>query len=603
MAMQYIGARYVPTFYVNPDDGSTNWKANVTYEALTIVTYNGDSYTSKKAVPNGIGNPADNHEYWVKTGDFNASLLELQNRVNRIDTLVGNEPLETEANTISGAVNELNTAVKTAFITPQYYGAKGDGITDDTEAFREMANENIGKYIPYGTYVINEEIILDNVIKDDGVYTNYKPMYSKKLSIPVQAVAWIRKNIPLNGSNEYEESMVKIADKYYVITNEFSNNTNGIIVYDSNFEIVSHVSHAKTTIGTCNSCCTDGTYLYIDYDNGYHRKYDPSDLTTPLLEISTAYRNTCYYNNSLYAVIINSDNVRIGKLNAEMTTISDSWSIPYDEYVMQSSMIFDGVLYILTLGGMYTAVDLVTHEVLNVPANTEPFEIEAFYEDDGKLYCVGQQQAVGGVMNIGSFDFGISEPAIHVIEVDANVERFSPTTVAQRTNIYHVVNGNTAGVLPMDDCVVQWVDKNLICYSVAQNGKYYYFQNAWHFMGVYTPIIIDVDGSSLQVVLQRDGGVYVYCRSYRYQETGTANSKSFNVDLSAIFDKVGWSASTNRETLGISRGYGAITNTGLDVYAFDILVQKTSVQVSVRALLGIASNVDTLLIGTFRIDV
>ena len=47
---QYIGARYVPKFYVNPDDESTNWKAGVTYEALTIVTYNGDSYTSPTAL-------------------------------------------------------------------------------------------------------------------------------------------------------------------------------------------------------------------------------------------------------------------------------------------------------------------------------------------------------------------------------------------------------------------------------------------------------------------------------------------------------------------------------------------------------------------------
>ena len=58
-SIQYIGARYVPKFYLNPDyDGAdvrnNDWKEGVLYEALTIVTYNNDSYTSKKTVPEKI---------------------------------------------------------------------------------------------------------------------------------------------------------------------------------------------------------------------------------------------------------------------------------------------------------------------------------------------------------------------------------------------------------------------------------------------------------------------------------------------------------------------------------------------------------------------
>ena len=88
MARQYVGARYVPITYENPDDGSARWKANVEYEPLTIVVAsNGDSYTSKKAVPMSVGAPQDNPEYWVKTGDFNASLLALQGRVNTIENV------------------------------------------------------------------------------------------------------------------------------------------------------------------------------------------------------------------------------------------------------------------------------------------------------------------------------------------------------------------------------------------------------------------------------------------------------------------------------------------------------------------------------------
>jgi hypothetical protein len=86
--LQYIGARYVPKFYENSLDPSLcTWESGVSYEPLTVVTYNDDSYTSKKLVPSNIGNPAANPTYWAKTGDFNASLVALQNTVNNIDNI------------------------------------------------------------------------------------------------------------------------------------------------------------------------------------------------------------------------------------------------------------------------------------------------------------------------------------------------------------------------------------------------------------------------------------------------------------------------------------------------------------------------------------
>lgn len=83
--LQYIGARYVPIVFDNPDDHSADWKSGVTYESLTIVTYLNDSYTSRKPVPASVGDPASNPDYWAKTGDFNAGLTDLTNRVDNIE--------------------------------------------------------------------------------------------------------------------------------------------------------------------------------------------------------------------------------------------------------------------------------------------------------------------------------------------------------------------------------------------------------------------------------------------------------------------------------------------------------------------------------------
>ena len=72
----YVGARYVPKF-ADP----VEWKANTSYEALVIVTYNNASYTSKIPVPPTVGNPAENSTYWVLTGNYNAQVEEYRQEI------------------------------------------------------------------------------------------------------------------------------------------------------------------------------------------------------------------------------------------------------------------------------------------------------------------------------------------------------------------------------------------------------------------------------------------------------------------------------------------------------------------------------------------
>ncbi len=101
MERQYIGARYVPIFFENPNTGDSTWLTGVAYEALTIVTFAGNSYTSKKPVPAGIGSPNLNPEYWVSTGNFNAQIDELREEIediqNNIDDIIPITPDDVEA--------------------------------------------------------------------------------------------------------------------------------------------------------------------------------------------------------------------------------------------------------------------------------------------------------------------------------------------------------------------------------------------------------------------------------------------------------------------------------------------------------------------------
>lgn len=75
---QYVGARYVPVF-ADP----LEWSDQREYEPLTIVTYQGNSYTSMQSVPVGVD--IDNTAYWAQTGNYNAQIEAYRQEVLAYD--------------------------------------------------------------------------------------------------------------------------------------------------------------------------------------------------------------------------------------------------------------------------------------------------------------------------------------------------------------------------------------------------------------------------------------------------------------------------------------------------------------------------------------
>lgn len=75
---QYVGARYVPVF-ADP----LEWSNQTDYEPLTVVTYQGNSYTSMQSVPAGID--IANTEYWAQTGNYNAQIEAYRQEVLAYD--------------------------------------------------------------------------------------------------------------------------------------------------------------------------------------------------------------------------------------------------------------------------------------------------------------------------------------------------------------------------------------------------------------------------------------------------------------------------------------------------------------------------------------
>lgn len=125
---QYVGARYVPKL-------CGEWNKALSYEALCIVTYMGNSFTSKMRVP--ANTEIDNEKYWVNTGNYNAQLEAYRQ--------------ESKATTTQLKYYEN-------YVTPQMFGAKADNVNDDTVAIQQAINTGKIVFLPIGTYKISDTI-------------------------------------------------------------------------------------------------------------------------------------------------------------------------------------------------------------------------------------------------------------------------------------------------------------------------------------------------------------------------------------------------------------------------------------------------------------
>ena len=104
----YIGARYVPIF-ADP----VEWDDEREYEPLTIVTHNGDCYTSKCYVPKGAQlppYPEGQTKYWVKTSDYNGQFADLKKTLLDLSRLV--EQFQKDNKDFTDLINGWNEKVQ-----------------------------------------------------------------------------------------------------------------------------------------------------------------------------------------------------------------------------------------------------------------------------------------------------------------------------------------------------------------------------------------------------------------------------------------------------------------------------------------------------------
>src|SRR5699024_2942869 len=123
--------RYVPLIM-------GEWDKKETYEGLSIVTHEGNSYTSKKRVPVGID--ILNEEYWVVTGNYNAQVDQYRQEVRDMGNYIDGEVSDLTDHVNSEVTNIYNELDKKYPITK---------VFDDSMNQYEIQNilNNSGSYV------------------------------------------------------------------------------------------------------------------------------------------------------------------------------------------------------------------------------------------------------------------------------------------------------------------------------------------------------------------------------------------------------------------------------------------------------------------------
>lgn len=130
---QYIGARYVPLI-------TGEWDSATIYEPLSVVLYQGSSYTSICSVPIGI--PPTNTAFWALTGNYNAQVEEYRQQVAQV-------------------TSELNKT-KLDIVNVISLGCDSTGVNDCSSIINNYITNNSGEvlYFPKGTYLLQNTINL-----------------------------------------------------------------------------------------------------------------------------------------------------------------------------------------------------------------------------------------------------------------------------------------------------------------------------------------------------------------------------------------------------------------------------------------------------------
>ena len=248
---QYIGSRYVPIF-ADP----LEWNSTREYEALTIVSNKGNSYTAKQYVPKGI--EIANQKYWALTGNYNAQIeqyrRDVTNEVSRAKS--AETTLQTNINSEVSRAKSAETTLQTN-INSEVSRAKSaeNAIKEDSYSNFSFVFNNV-KEMKKATFLKTNMLVKTKCFKNSndngaGFYLILENLTPNEMDIiQIENTTYFAKLIDLNaieqlGCIETETiDCTKFFKRYFELSN-ILNLKNKIYYFTQSLEIPSNTTINK----------------------------------------------------------------------------------------------------------------------------------------------------------------------------------------------------------------------------------------------------------------------------------------------------------------------------------------------------------------------
>ena len=285
------------------------------------------------------------------------------------------------------------------------FGAVGDGVADDTAAFKR-ANDNLKNkilLIPNGIYKVNEHVSFDTVdsVMDMGTYSNIKPFYPTETPMLKGAsnIAFV-KNIQYGDEvNQCQGFTYNDKKNVFVLACINSDGTKQNI-YELNpdtFEIVGTYKFSdQERMGHCNTMCynknTNKIYLANGLKNGNNLSVFNADTMTfeKTITLNERVFNIGYdpITRTYVSIVPISGQQRLREVNLynddfqKMKTYQIDYQ--YDDFNNNGALMLNGCIMSATLGSLVECTPFGTvKQIIEINRTTE---IEDIAYCNGKFY-------------------------------------------------------------------------------------------------------------------------------------------------------------------------------------------------------------------------
>lgn len=500
---QYVGARYVPKFFENPN-GSAEWIKNTTYEPLTIVTYLGNSYTSKKPVP--LNTEITNTEYWVLSSNFSEQVNELIEKTESSIKIV---------NTFNDMI-ELNSLVAGNSVRTLGYYTVGDGGEANYTILNSQPNSGLFFKLNNGNYALFNGNSVN--VKQLGAYSNNTGADKTYSAIQTAIDSGLPVYIP-KGEYNIGDNTIDCTKFPQFHNYNLTMDIDTILNYSGDNCAINILSFGASvfTLGTIkapNGCCIKSVSTRYTNGGGYLTIYGGnlvagSDAFLVGAVAQTAYSNEiCFYNTTL--------NGRVNGFHA-INTIKGLTDNTYIGHYKLNNVSFEGMTNGVCVNLEDTSENAAIEDVFLYGLRTT----EALMSGCKLIKSTGRVLRVTGVLSdpiftnnselAPYFDIGekcqdwsilLTNEFIFTVNKNGSFRVTKLNTTRTQKNINLPAEQNYTLTLSSEDCTVY-----LLTVLGATNSSWYYCGII--FLSANYPKVCDISKQNIEVTLNNKNNLTI----------------------------------------------------------------------------------------------